>query len=573
MPEKFPLPTIEQMGLEVPQEKKKKGVPEKIPANVEKPKQEVVKKEQQLDFSVAKKRQKELKEKKREEHKKIFAEMLERKEELPEDIRAIVEKISDKQKVSLKEYGKFENFRGQWRKEKKENAEKPQQEAAPEKKKKKRKVDTRSEYFVALRRHIDELPEDIRIILDKVDGGHRIPENEKSRLRRIGKMFKKSEADLKALEAIENKTERKQKYNVPSPKELFEKSGYAIPTPDGLKKKMKYKIEKEKLFRGYVSTQEHLRIIDEQIKKLKREQETLKKHAEESRRIGGEYAPGIYGQSEELIKEILKLEIERDKKRKSLEKEKVLPSDFFRVLKTRNKVGIKLLKEKMIRENPGNIERIEAIFWLFALITKTKKKYAPDEFEKIKKDIFSTTEKEFLLTQFVYANSGNRELLADFWNIGEEIALTTAGTTSIFEGCRKGILGQAAAWHLLKKIGKKPQLSLPEEDRDYSIDLWGDKNMAIQVKSAQMTSLRRIDKIAFPALFYEDRGVEKVINTPRQTQERFLLDIEEYKKVKGHDIEGYWLEIGRSERDDITGMPTEEMVERIKKEFEKIEKK
>jgi hypothetical protein len=259
----------------------------------------------------------------------------------------------------------------------------------------------------------------------------------------------------------------------------------------------------------------------------------------------------------------------------------ILPEDFFEILKTRDDEKIKSLRKSMIAENPENIEIIEAIFWLFTSIRsrkiaiRDKNKCSAEELEEIKKEIFSSTEKQFLLTQFIYSNKENRELLADFWDIGEDIA-RAVGRRRGLEDLKRGLLGQTAAWHLLKNIGKRPQLSHPDEDAQYSIDLWGDEKMAVQVKSGDKTHLRRVDKVNFPALSYRDGETENLVFAQKYnpgTIDAFVVNLEKYKELKGRDIEGYWLNVGKEERDDITGMPTEEVVERIKKEFEKIEKK
>ncbi len=158
-----------------------------------------------------------------------------------------------------------------------------------------------------------------------------------------------------------------------------------------------------------------------------------------------------------------------------------------------------------------------------------------------------------------------------FWDIGTTMANICKRYQEL-KGYRKGLLSQVAAWHLLKKIGKKPQLSLPEEDEHYSIDMWGDNNTAIQVKTGGKTYISKVNKVAFPALVYKDGENKRFVDTAKQTKARFVVDLERFKKKTGRDIEGYWLNIGVKDRDDITGEPTEEAVERIKKEFEKMEK-
>jgi hypothetical protein len=258
----------------------------------------------------------------------------------------------------------------------------------------------------------------------------------------------------------------------------------------------------------------------------------------------------------------------------------ILPEDFFGILKTRDEEKIKSLRKRMIAEKPENIEMIEATFWLFNLLVKRERvaqrrdEYSPEQLEEIKKEIFSSTEKQFLLTQFIYSNSENRELLVKFWDIGEELAREFDREKALGEW-RNGLLSQVSAWHLLKKMGKKPQLSHPDEDARYSIDLWGDKKMAVQVKTDIVTRLKKVGTIALPAVSYRHDKAERLVSTRGYSGKlrTFMVNLEKYGKLKGRKIEGYWLKMGKSERDDITGMPTEEVVERIKKEFEKIEKK
>lgn len=422
-------------------------------------------------------------------------------------------------------------------------------------------------HLLLLWQNRDDLPEEIVQILRKKFSGQKITSEEQGKLDVFRNKWWKEKygfgfSDIKKRKAVlEGKIIKPKKHQ----------SIYRILSPEELEKKIKTKTVN----------------IDIQLANLKKEHEEFKKRAEESRQADGEYDPETYRQDEEFVKEILKLEKERIEKNEKLEKEKLkkqqelgLPDNFFEILKTRNHEKIQLLKKKMIENDPENIERTEAIFWLFALVVggiKHRRYKSEQELERMKEDIFYTTEQEFLLTQFIYANKDNRDTLRNFWDIGKYMAQIFDQEASL-RTYKSGLLGQVAAWHLLKRIGKKPQLSTPDEDAWYSIDLWGGKEMAIQVKSSKKvkkTHIKRVDRIAFPALSYQDGKTEKLVSAKRGTEEAFMINIEKYSQLKGRDIKGYWLDIKNNQKeiDLITGMPTDEVVEKIKKELEETERK
>ncbi len=294
--------------------------------------------------------------------------------------------------------------------------EQPKQEVLPKKKKNMVRVKQKKEYVQGLRRYEGELPEDVRTTLKKIFQGSEISEGDLHRLQKVYKKIK-IERDRAVQETL-NKEAKKQEYKVPSPKQLFEKSGHKVPSPESLEKKQK---EKEVGMDAF-STEEQISIISDQIENLREQQEQFKKHSEESRQITGEYRPETYKRGEELTREILRLEQDRKEKIGQLKREKIkkqekldLPEDFFEVLKTTDKNKIISLKKRMISENHEDIEKIEAIFWLFnALVGGVKIKQ-----EEYQKEVFGFTEREFLLTQFIYANKENKEVLGHRHDDGE----------------------------------------------------------------------------------------------------------------------------------------------------------
>lgn len=173
----------------------------------------------------------------------------------------------------------------------------------------------------------------------------------------------------------------------------------------------------------------------------------------------------------------------------------------------------------------------------------------------------SLTEYQFLLTHFVLTNSQDKEMLALFW----ETARSRAGEDykKRFKMLKRGVLTQAAIFHIYERMGKSPKLSHPAEDAFGAIDMWTGIDKAVQIKGDQHQKKPIIidaDEVDFP-------GVE--LDSPTNYRwkhynngySRFRIKLKKYCKKTGRDINAFYIVLPHKSFDSVTGEPNDKTVE------------
>jgi len=141
-------------------------------------------------------------------------------------------------------------------------------------------------------------------------------------------------------------------------------------------------------------------------------------------------------------------------------------------------------REDCLQKYPNRRQEIELLFDFAPFLqraheralhkARTEKSPPKMSYEESWKEVIGLTEFQCRATNYITENAGEREHLERFWEGLERIAKAANIPGSpddnipdgrgLFVRYRSGILGQAAAYHILERLGQKPSIATPEED-------------------------------------------------------------------------------------------------------------
>lgn len=232
-----------------------------------------------------------------------------------------------------------------------------------------------------------------------------------------------------------------------------------------------------------------------------------------------------------------------------------------------------LAKKTLLEEHPNETQAIETIFGIIPALrnSETLKNMdaKKDGWEKVKQTLKSVTEYNFLLTDLVHANTGNREFLERLWKTMSELA-GGVNQEKQFDQLKRGILSQVAAWRVLEETGANPKLAHPSEDAFDSIDLWTEKGEAVQVKGAPVHGVALIETntVAFPGVTFESKSGESKYHLNAHLfseAQRFKAKMNRYGELHNEDTKGLFLVVPYEDIDFTTGEPSRRVVDEVKK--------
>lgn len=253
-----------------------------------------------------------------------------------------------------------------------------------------------------------------------------------------------------------------------------------------------------------------------------------------------------------------------------------LQENLLSAYKEKNEGEIKKLRSAYEQNYPDQLEGVAALLDFIPFMETEK---SLDELRKEGKGftkemgllLEQLTQYQFLLTDFIANNSGDKEFLKLFWDTLGQIATDTDNFRAFLKS-RRGVMGQVAAMKIFEAIGEHPKLSHPKEDAFRSIDGWINTSRALQVKAYENTepALLETDSISFPGVIVERNKEVAYANSHLAAEmSKFQMKVSRYKEIMGKDLKGYFMVIPFGEFDFVTGEPSKEVVEFFKKKFEK----
>ena len=211
--------------------------------------------------------------------------------------------------------------------------------------------------------------------------------------------------------------------------------------------------------------------------------------------------------------------------------------------------------------------RLPRMIWDDRVMTKKKKTGEEIRFEDV-----SLAEQNYLFTHFILENQGDRNYLDQFWSDMAGIAKRLGAGTD-FEGMKRGILAQVAAFRLLEAAGFKPKLSTPSEDIRPGVDFWAEQEsseFAVQVKGHKNQEspylISGVGKINFFGGLQDipsSSGEEKNIQEDKDTFRNFARRVDNFSRRHKKDIEPLLIALPEKEIDQITGTPSAELWRRV----------
>lgn len=257
-----------------------------------------------------------------------------------------------------------------------------------------------------------------------------------------------------------------------------------------------------------------------------------------------------------------------------------LQGELLSAAENQDRDKINQLKRRYRRENPEQLEGVEALFGLRDFLLKQKEideRRESGGYRKVESRRFEDlTEYQFLFTHYVLSNMKDKDFLVRFWETAESISKKTKTETQV-ERLRRGVLSQAAVYKILEELGENPQLSKPKEDAFHKIDLWMKQGvvkgrMAVQAKAGQYIENPAViesEHISFPAISAGTKEQSRYYNSKYfQESALFRAKIKDYGKTIGENIKGYMLIIPFSKIDGTTGEPAPELVEFFKEKIQ-----
>ncbi len=150
-----------------------------------------------------------------------------------------------------------------------------------------------------------------------------------------------------------------------------------------------------------------------------------------------------------------------------------LQREFFTAVASNDRNRIGQVKERYLQEYPDQLEAVEALFGIREVLRTQKlldRNRERGQYSRDRKVFQNLTEYQFLLTHFLTSNSGDKQMLEQFWLVVERAAKET-NQLPVLNRLRRGILSQVATVRLLESLHLNPQLSHPEQDAFDAIDL------------------------------------------------------------------------------------------------------
>lgn len=230
---------------------------------------------------------------------------------------------------------------------------------------------------------------------------------------------------------------------------------------------------------------------------------------------------------------------------------------------------IEKLRKKYEKKFPELLPEIVTVFEFIRYVFMRRK------FDKeVHKENFDSTEFEdmfeefcqvqYITSDFVLKNQGNREYLKKFWDFLRDISERLDFNEYRMDGFRRGVLGQVGLYNVLEESELNPSIATPKEDAFRTIDMWIDKEHPVQLKSkikGNNKAIKRTDTMSFPAVEVSGEGLtyfQKVANEVA----RFNLNLSEYTNLlDSESLEGFFIVVTNDDFDGINGAPTDEFKE------------
>lgn len=230
--------------------------------------------------------------------------------------------------------------------------------------------------------------------------------------------------------------------------------------------------------------------------------------------------------------------------------------------------NIQLLIERLAQEFPDQLEIIQAIADLPRYLDVcTQLDIHAEKGKQRQKLIREKAEFHFLLTHLV-CSIQDRKILAHVWNAMDRIAQAQKKTREYVYG-RAGILSQVATYKIFQQLGLHPELSHPSEDQYNAVDLWQESS-PVQVKSGKDDKplLVKVDRLGPTHIAIQgEEGQQRIGNWVLQDIEHFTAGLQAYEKSTGQHVTGYLLELPKSSYDKVTGQPSEDIVQFVRKQL------
>jgi len=247
-------------------------------------------------------------------------------------------------------------------------------------------------------------------------------------------------------------------------------------------------------------------------------------------------------------------------------------------------------KMEMLKKYPDRQQEIEILYDLWEInrdqddINELKEALAHDQWraelrhnkKKWDRVYNGFTSWNYSATDLLIKNKGNEEYFRQFWGVAEKIS-GISGNEKDFDGLRRGLIGQAGVFHILKEVGVEPDLTTPTQDRFDKIDLefkspeFG--RGAVQSKHRKKTQdliFEEIKEVPFPSFkastgeHYAASDVEDISRVvsprPKLNTRSFYVVIPEYLH-------------GEKSLNPYTGEPTEKIKVEARKKFSAISAK
>jgi len=257
-------------------------------------------------------------------------------------------------------------------------------------------------------------------------------------------------------------------------------------------------------------------------------------------------------------------------------KTRTLQEKFLAAYQAKDEEAITNLKHEYEEKYPDQLEGVEILFGFDRYLKeqgaiKIHRQRKPREsFAELRETFQSLTEFNFMITDFISNNSGDKKFLKKFWDI-LELMSSKRGRLDQFHMLQRGTVTQVATQKLFEQIGLNPKLSHPAEDAFHAIDLWVD-TAAVQIKGAPRKDavFLETDTIAFPGIRAnketkkEQAKIYHINSYMFQEAQRFHARLSKYRQFMQKDVKGYFIIIPHHKIDFITGEPAPDLVQLVR---------
>jgi len=253
---------------------------------------------------------------------------------------------------------------------------------------------------------------------------------------------------------------------------------------------------------------------------------------------------------------------------------KQMEEGLLHAYKSKDEVKIKEMRDIYQEKYPDQLEGVMALLEFIPFLETEQaldalRKEGKGFTEEMADLIENLTQYQFLLTDFIANNSGDKEFLTLFWNTIQQMSSDTDHLRE-FLRVRRGIMGQVAAMKIFEEIGEHPKLSHPKEDAFRAIDGWIDTARPLQVKAydGSEPNLLETDSVAFPSVVIERNQEVAYLNSHLAAEmNKFQMKVSRYQKILGKNLKGYLMVVPFGEFDFITGEPSKKVIDFFKKKF------